>query len=204
MGTIKSCYTLFWANPESSIQQNKPFLWLFTSYFMNHSRKTSKAYQGLQEKQGQTLKQHSLMDSYTWTHQWWPTCKNLHLSTLYRHWSLIGTDGNRLSKESMPSGSLDDNDHIYIYVWIDYMNISKSLSIYICIYIYIYIINIYNEESKVSQYFSISLFVVHISCDQTVLAVGCTCCCCWWWCADTLSIASLHVKFKSHTDEYAA
>ena len=48
------------------------------------------------------------MDFYTWTHQWWPTSKGWHLSTLCGHWMqsrgpAIGMNGKRVSRESVLS-----------------------------------------------------------------------------------------------------
>ena len=52
-----------------------------TSYHKNHQSK-SKTCWALLEKQEQTHKRLSLMDSHTWTHQGWPVSKDLHTLAL--------------------------------------------------------------------------------------------------------------------------
>ena len=72
-------------------------------------------------------KWHSPMDSYTWTHQCWPTSKSIYSSALYgngmlscqERW-LIKTDGEieRESSKSVMSTRLDDHNDIFRnYSW---------------------------------------------------------------------------------------
>ena len=66
-------------------------VWSFTSDMTNKRRK-------LLEEKGQTHKQHSLLDSYTWTH-------------LSRHWvPCVGMDGERKAEEYVLSALFDDDD----------------------------------------------------------------------------------------------
>ena len=46
-------------------------------HLTSHSSKTNKIYEAPLEKQGQTHKQHSLMDASIWICQYWPTSKDL-------------------------------------------------------------------------------------------------------------------------------
>ena len=86
-----------------------------SSHLTSHPNKTCRA---LLEKQGQTHKQYSPVDSYTWTHQCWLARKDLNTSALCRHcqekW-LIGMNGESESRESVLSAQLD---YIYIYLCI--------------------------------------------------------------------------------------
>ena len=69
------------------------------------------------QKLRQTHKQHSPVDSYTWTHQYWLTSKNIHQLNLdtvcqledQEEWP-IGTDDKRESRELVQSAWLDDNE----------------------------------------------------------------------------------------------
>ena len=83
----------------------------------------------LLEMQGQTPKQCSLMDYYTWTHQCWLTSKDLLTSALCGHWR----------KSTEPTK---------IYGWQERIRelcaVSVTLWLYIYIYIYIYIRRHYN------------------------------------------------------------
>ena len=49
-----------------------------TSYFTNHPSETNKTYEALQERIGESHKQCSLRDSYTWTHQYSLSSENLY------------------------------------------------------------------------------------------------------------------------------
>ena len=60
-------------------------LWPLTFHHTNHPRKVRKTCWALLEKKEQTQKWYS-MDFYLWTHQCWPTNKNLHSSGLCRYW----------------------------------------------------------------------------------------------------------------------
>ena len=74
-----NCIRMLHAVPDSSTQKTAN-VWPLTPphtppHLANHpSNKTCWA---LLKKQGRTHKWHSPMDSYTWTHQYWPTNKNL-------------------------------------------------------------------------------------------------------------------------------
>ena len=59
-------------------------IWQLATDLTNHARKMNKTCLVLKEKHGQTYKQHSLMDSDTWTYKYWLTSKDL--QTLCRHW----------------------------------------------------------------------------------------------------------------------
>ena len=52
------------------------------------SSKKSRKYWTLLKKKGQTHQGCSIMDSFTWTHQFWLISKNLHSLALGRHWVL--------------------------------------------------------------------------------------------------------------------
>ena len=77
METTQECQVLFWTNPGKSTSQNSTCIAIhLSSHFINHPSKMCKTWWALMETQEQTHKQCFLMDSYTWTHQCWPTSKN--------------------------------------------------------------------------------------------------------------------------------
>ena len=89
----KQCL-LFWTYPRSSIQQNskRPL----TSHLTRHQRHTGYSWRSKDE----------LINSYTWTLQYWTTSKNLLSSVLYGHWILsrgiMKSDGwlGRIAREN--------------------------------------------------------------------------------------------------------
>ena len=59
-----------------------------TTHLTNHPNITRKTHWALLENEEQTHKQCSPFESYIWTHQCWPTSKNLHSLALCKHWLL--------------------------------------------------------------------------------------------------------------------
>ena len=83
MGTIGELYMMFWTNPGRNSLQNSS---CSATYLPSHKpSKTNKTCWAQLEKKEQAHKQCSLMDSYTWTHQYWLTSKDLHTSALCGH-----------------------------------------------------------------------------------------------------------------------
>ena len=88
--------------------------WPLTIHLTNYPGKTNKTCWALLKKQEPTHNQHSPVDSYTWTHQNWPTSKDLYSSALCEHYmqsrwpTKIGTDNGREWRESVLSAQLAD------------------------------------------------------------------------------------------------
>ena len=69
-------------------------------------------------KKGQIHKRHSPMGAYTWSHQFWPTGKDTHLSVQTQgvvfkssyEWMSIGMEGKRESRGSMVPECLNDEE----------------------------------------------------------------------------------------------
>ena len=64
-------------------------VWPLTSYLTNNQSKMRKICLTLLVKKGQSCKQHSPVDSYTWKQWCWLTIKDLHSSTMYGYWMLF-------------------------------------------------------------------------------------------------------------------
>ena len=83
----------------------KLFVQLITTYLSNHA--------GYCWASKDKLKQPSPMDSYTWTHQCWPTSKTLQWSALCRLWRLSRT----LAKSDGWQGQMVWENHGNLCCW---------------------------------------------------------------------------------------
>ena len=152
---------LFWANPGNNTPWNTNCT---TTYLPSHKPSKLDEFGALLEKQGQTHKRHSLMDSSIWTHQCWLNSKDCAYISLV--WTLdaiygtcqerwmIGMEGKRESGNSSLSTWLEDDIYEIFFIYVIYL---KFILLYLwnvverSFYIYLILILYLTNKNKISR-----------------------------------------------------